>query len=676
LDVRTAIASEGQVRHVNGGGDRSETLLRPSTLPISPTLATGTAATGLTPAAELIGTSLRPAQFAVSETLRLARSVSSAVDRLDPDWADPATLAAATALEAQITTEVLTPAERAYRTAVVTERLLKGVGVEVLPTFLGTTALFAVFVLFPWVLLVLFLFRKRQSRAGTILKDLRRLDPSKGLLKRVLGLSGHLPGALDGVSLAAAATGEDGGHSPTPELANYMALLASVEELPGPRPQSLTVTETNAEHLARVVNSLAMRVFNNAEYVLSLLVLSVMVAVGWYFVLYPQTSVGLALLIVQELGVQGFSDLIRENLTPLTVGFIGAYFFIIYMLMNRYLAADLYPAAFLQAAERLAIVFILSLVLSLVVGATAQADSRLAGAAAFTAMGLSFVAGVWPREGLRQILARVQTTGRLGFLVDEQSAPLTRLDGLTMWDESRLREEQVGDIQGLATASIGDLIVRTHYPAAQIVDWIDQAVLYTHSGHDGELFSRFRAVGVRTASDLLDVVGYPLLQPGTFGHQADSPPRRSGGRLRRDGVAEPGHPEYRDREFAPDPAAVARLCLALIAAGSGPAAPCDEEPPGPREEEPEVTAPAETAAVATNGEAPGGEAPEESNGPPPESAGAASTSPVVTAALLQVICDAILPDQNMEYILNWYAWLGEPAPDEGEAGAPRDAGRP
>jgi hypothetical protein len=89
-----------------------------------------------------------------------------------------------------------------------------------------------------------------------------------------------------------------------------------------------------------------------------------------------------------------------------------------------------------------------------------------------------------------------------------EAAPLTYLDGLTIWTEARLLEENVENIQSLATAPIEQLVLRTHFPTTQLVDWIDQSLLYLHSGHNGEWFPQFRNVGIRTASDLLDSVEF------------------------------------------------------------------------------------------------------------------------------------------------------------------------
>ncbi len=634
-DVDEAIRAEGRLAAGGSGRQAGRSFLTPL---IAMPVATSTQMVTLT-----LGTSLLATRYALTDAVSQTARIAAKVDALRPDG-DPRTTAGGTAgitdvlkLRTRLATEVLTPAQTAYPRIRAAHDGLDAVGPNVVPVVVGTAALLAAFVLLPWVMLIVFLFRKRRDRAAEILGDLIRLDPSKGLLKRTLGIPDGILGPIEEAGRGAAADDPvgagrraDAGAPPdrgkpragslTMDAMQLLSLSRSVDAMPSvdavPSPdRGATVQRgddvADVKDLTTVINRLATRTFNSAEYVLCLGLLSVLVSVGWYFVLYPQTSVGLALVIVRGANVLSYTDMIWQNLTPVTAGFLGAYFFVIYQLVNRYLAADLYPAAFLQATERFAIVFILSLMLWVVVLAgdvVGDAFDSLAPTTAdlayLAALGLAFIAGIWPREGLRQVIGRIQALGRASLALDEHTTPLTQLEGLTIWDESRLREEKVSDVQSLATTAVGDLVVNTHYPATQIVDWIDQALLYVHAGQDGELYPAFRWVGIRTATDLLDAIGYRLV------------PRR-------------GEDKEDLRLDEPAPRGVGALCQAIqsaaaahkdlpIASGQG----------------------AEDAAKKLK-----------------------ATVQVAEAEDLdlqvKVIVDAILPDQNVDYILNWYAWLGK-----------------
>jgi hypothetical protein len=79
------------------------------------------------------------------------------------------------------------------------------------------------------------------------------------------------------------------------------------------------------------------------------------------------------------------------------------------------------------------------------------------------------------------------------------------LDGLNVWHQTRLEEEDVESIPNMATADIVDLLLNTRIPPERIIDWVDQAILYTHLSQDDDLKYRakLRAHGIRTASGFL-----------------------------------------------------------------------------------------------------------------------------------------------------------------------------
>jgi hypothetical protein len=89
---------------------------------------------------------------------------------------------------------------------------------------------------------------------------------------------------------------------------------------------------------------------------------------------------------------------------------------------------------------------------------------------------------------------------------------LSDLDGLTVWHEARLEEEDIENIPNMATADVVDLMLYTRLPPDRIIDWVDQAILYTHLGPGPEsdpanttLRRPLRAHGIRTATSLIEV---------------------------------------------------------------------------------------------------------------------------------------------------------------------------
>jgi hypothetical protein len=142
---------------------------------------------------------------------------------------------------------------------------------------------------------------------------------------------------------------------------------------------------------------------------------------------------------------------------------------------------------------------------------------------------------VWLREKLSQ---RHSLWGAVPL---EELAPLTELEGIDLYDRTRLAEEGVNNIEALAHADIVDLMSTTRIAAAALVDWADQAILYLRVGGDAgardkaakrkhsddaarpsgvqppdarqNLF-HLRRYGIRTATDLLQAYDQAIRRGG------------------------------------------------------------------------------------------------------------------------------------------------------------------
>jgi hypothetical protein len=240
---------------------------------------------------------------------------------------------------------------------------------------------------------------------------------------------------------------------------------------------------------------------------LQVVVTTVLVTIGWMFVLTPQS-------LYQHSITPGDFTLKHLPEVPATTfafAFLGAYFYILQMLVRRYFQNDLKATAYINATMRIVIVILLVWVLDpLLADAGWSQNQRSA---------LAFVIGVFPTVGwqvLVKLLLKIP-----GVLVSslEPTHKLTDLDGLNIWYESRLLEVGVEDMQHLATTDIVDLMLNTRIPVDRLVDWIDQALLYirvdeatsnhTIAGKEVAFVgdrTTLRKYGIRSATDLLDVL--------------------------------------------------------------------------------------------------------------------------------------------------------------------------
>jgi hypothetical protein len=98
---------------------------------------------------------------------------------------------------------------------------------------------------------------------------------------------------------------------------------------------------------------------------------------------------------------------------------------------------------------------------------------------------LMFFVGFTPQSALVWLKEKLsQNDGLWGVVPLHEPAPLTDLEGIDLYDRTRLDEEGISNIQNLAHADIVDLMSSTRIAAAQLVDWTDQAILYLRVGGD------------------------------------------------------------------------------------------------------------------------------------------------------------------------------------------------
>jgi len=190
-----------------------------------------------------------------------------------------------------------------------------------------------------------------------------------------------------------------------------------------------------------------------SETLFPVILLTAVLAVGWTAVLW-NTS------FISSPGAP--ADILK-------FGFLGAYSFIIQLLIRRYFQNDLRASAYASAVVRIFVVTIIVAVLHQVPGLR---DKPLEEAV------VAFVVGFFPIVGM-QALQRLTATLLRQVVPSLNSAyPLNQIDGLNVWYEARLLEEGIEDMQNLTTTNLVDVLLHTHVPVGRLVDWIDQAHLY------------------------------------------------------------------------------------------------------------------------------------------------------------------------------------------------------
>jgi hypothetical protein len=214
---------------------------------------------------------------------------------------------------------------------------------------------------------------------------------------------------------------------------------------------------------------------------------TVLFAIGWMLTL-DSIAVGSWFGLEVPLGATKFA-------------FVGAYIHTLEALVRRYWRLDLRDVAYVMIMKRVIVVCIISVVAEAIWPALDKAYLNA----------FAFAAGYFPEVALHAILGAVKAGFQRAFSRAQKDFRLTTIEGVNLWNENRLNDEGIENVQHLATVDLADLLLRVRLSPGQLLDWIDQALLLMHlPRRDAEgLMEKLRAVGVRSASTLAAVISVP-----------------------------------------------------------------------------------------------------------------------------------------------------------------------
>jgi hypothetical protein len=234
-----------------------------------------------------------------------------------------------------------------------------------------------------------------------------------------------------------------------------------------------------------------------------LVVSTLLIGTGWILVLLdgrPPTPDGGRLA--------GAERLFEPVITPMTAAFLGAYFLAVQISLRGYVRGDLRPKTYNVITVRILLAVISAWILHELFGSGPMvvAASFLAGFLPNTVLHrVREAGGRFTLPGpLRKGGARGQPAGPSDDAPEDpfEDTPLTVLDGMDIYERTRLEEEGITGVQALARHDFVDLILSSRIPIPRLIDWLDQALLFQHAQ---AAFGQLRAQGIRTATDFLQV---------------------------------------------------------------------------------------------------------------------------------------------------------------------------
>jgi hypothetical protein len=231
-----------------------------------------------------------------------------------------------------------------------------------------------------------------------------------------------------------------------------------------------------------------------------IIVTTLILAFGWVLIMLR----GGDRIQLADDGRLSFVALLSPDQSLVTFAFLGAYFFALHLIWQGYVRTDLRPKTYTTIAVRVLAVMVLAWLIEAVTG-TAENPQPL--------FLLAFAAGFVPDKVLHLLAERVSP--RMGTILNlEQQQPLTEIEGIDLYERTRLSDEGITNVEALAHHDLLDLFFKTRFPAARLVDWVDQAILvmYLHDARDTDragpdnthLRAALRTATIRTASDLVE----------------------------------------------------------------------------------------------------------------------------------------------------------------------------
>jgi hypothetical protein len=257
--------------------------------------------------------------------------------------------------------------------------------------------------------------------------------------------------------------------------------------------------------------------FGSVEFLFPLILVTSFVFAIMASTFWPEGIYGFVKRVTADASFGTYFSTAATDVPVATVAVIVAYMFMAYGLVRRYQRSDITPGAYWEVFKRLFVVTLLGLVVSVLLGPTPDNG---------WVVGFGFLIGLFPIKSLGMMTKYAQGRAMISFdtrlkraanATDRQSEEdlaqrlfpkhdIVYLDDIDEWDAERIEEDGIIGMQGMAEADLAQLVTWLPFSTAQILDWVDQAILCMAAGAEPEssYVMTLRTMGLRGASDLID----------------------------------------------------------------------------------------------------------------------------------------------------------------------------
>jgi len=237
------------------------------------------------------------------------------------------------------------------------------------------------------------------------------------------------------------------------------------------------------------------------------LLCSIVLIFGSRFIQHPEVSLilnGPSIAVHKDLNTTEINDLF--GMLIIAFAFLGSYIWSIQYLFRRLVTVDLTPGAYYGIGIRIIFSVFVALLIYYVLTdgniAAKKGATHVYDAPSMLAL-YAFFAGMFPQRALQYLQDKVRFMNTNDKMKAEP-LPLKMIEGIGLFERTRLLEVGVDNAQNLAKANFIELIIRTPFNPREIIDWIGQARLYLYFKED---IKPLRKAGIRTIFNLKKLGG-------------------------------------------------------------------------------------------------------------------------------------------------------------------------
>lgn len=177
------------------------------------------------------------------------------------------------------------------------------------------------------------------------------------------------------------------------------------------------------------------------------------------------------------------------------MAFLGAYLWGLQNILHRYFTNDLVPGVYYGLGTRMIFSAIIALIIYHLLPDAGSGEEEL-GSGLLPA--LAFLIGMFPQRALQYMTEKVNVLSRPTDIRNRE-LPLELIQGISVSDKLRLKEEGLESCYDLANSDFIQLLFTTPFQPLELVDWQLQARLVLFFG---DSVDELRVHGVRTISEL------------------------------------------------------------------------------------------------------------------------------------------------------------------------------